>query len=474
METAKLIETVSKARQGDESAIQDLYIDAYKSVYYLALRMVKNPDDAEDIMQDVFITVQEKITQLREPEAFYGWINQITANKCNRFLSKYPGIIRLDDENEFLELADDDPMNLPDKAIDDAETRKIILEVIENLPDAQRVCVMLFYYSQNTIAQIADALETNENTVKSRLALARAKIKAALEEKEKREGIKLYGFPIALPPILRQDMEQSEIPEGLAERVWESIQSALSESIALSTTGVATKASSTLLTKIAVGCLAGAVAIGGGVFLLSNDNNGETTYTPPATAPAETEQEQAQAQETEQSYYDSLSDEHKLMLSRLEAAIRAIDYQTAYDIQRSAEFHALCDAIPYWGGFWYFPDDETSIMVYRTNEEIERSYTINMFIGTGGNGYFHHSRYGGFYYQNYCFAVARYVDGVANGPFRYHVFNYRHGATEFHQQWGELRNGAAYGTVFVTMGGETFEEQYEVEWYNWWPDWPER
>jgi len=229
LETEKLIETVKKAQLGDENAKHELYLDANKSIFYLALRMVKNHADAEDITQEVFITVHTKINTLREPAAFYGWVNQITANKCNRFLSKYPGIARLDDDTDILSIVDDNPMNLPDRAIDDEETRRIVLDVIDSLPESQRVCVMLYYYSQFSIAQIADSLELNENTVKSRLSLARAKIRAALEEKEKKEGIKLWGVPIALTPILRQAMEELALPEGAEVRIWENVQKAASD-----------------------------------------------------------------------------------------------------------------------------------------------------------------------------------------------------------------------------------------------------
>jgi len=231
MDTAILIETVNRARLGDSDALQTLYLDIYRSVYFLTLRFVKNPEDAEDITQEVYITVQQKIPELRQPIAFYGWVNQITVNKCNRFMSRQKGISWIDDEEEFLSIVDDDPANLPDKALDDEATRKIILEVIDKLPDGQRACVLLYYYAQNTIAQIADMLETNENTVKSRLALARAKIRAALEEKEKKEGIKLWGIPLALTPILRQDHDNFVMPQGAEARIIDFISKATAEHI---------------------------------------------------------------------------------------------------------------------------------------------------------------------------------------------------------------------------------------------------
>ena len=304
MEQSELILTVKQAQTGDETAYQRLYLDTYKSVFYLALRMVKNTEDAEDITQEVFITVNEKISELREHGAFYKWVNQITANKCAAFLRKYRGIIALDDEEEILKIVEDDPLNLPDKAIDNEATRKIILDVIDALPDGQRACIMYYYYQQYTITQIADLLELNENTVKSRLALARGKIRAALEEKEKKEGIKLYGIPLALTPILRQAMELFETPDGVAERMWENISQAMSNppagdisasqqggtsgqnvqnsDISGSSANVAAevaKAGIPVATKIIIGIIAAAV-ITAGVFILPRLINAPPDDTP--------------------------------------------------------------------------------------------------------------------------------------------------------------------------------------------------
>ena len=62
MQIERLAELVSMAQQGDKNAMQSLYLDAKSSVYHLALRMVKNPEDAEDVTQEAFITVFEKIS----------------------------------------------------------------------------------------------------------------------------------------------------------------------------------------------------------------------------------------------------------------------------------------------------------------------------------------------------------------------------------------------------------------------------
>ena len=92
MENERLAEAVGKARQGDRDALRDIYIEMYKSVYFLALKIVKNPKDAEDITHDVYITIQENISGLRETAAFFGWANRITARKCYSLLRKFESL----------------------------------------------------------------------------------------------------------------------------------------------------------------------------------------------------------------------------------------------------------------------------------------------------------------------------------------------------------------------------------------------
>ncbi len=85
METAKLIEIVRKAIGGDDEARQELYMDSSKRVFFAANKILRDENDAEDIMHDVFITIFEKLADLREPAAYYKWANQVTANRCASF-----------------------------------------------------------------------------------------------------------------------------------------------------------------------------------------------------------------------------------------------------------------------------------------------------------------------------------------------------------------------------------------------------
>jgi len=266
MESNRLAKLIENAKQGDRNALEELFSDAFGSIYRLALRILKNQEDAEDITQEVFITIQQKISDLREPAAFYAWANQITANKCNRFFNRHKGLIRSDDEDELLSIADDDPENMPDKALDDDATRKIIMTVIDNLPDNQRMCILLFYYGQLTVADIAVALETNENTVKTRLSMARAKIRAALEEKAEKDGIKLWGVPLVLAPIVREAMENMHIPIEVQARINDSVANSDISGQTDPTAGAESVVAESIVAESAVGLTATTVTTGGAIL----------------------------------------------------------------------------------------------------------------------------------------------------------------------------------------------------------------
>lgn len=116
---------------------------------------------------------------------------------------------------------------VPDKALDTDEIQRMILGLVENLPPEQRMAVLCYYYDEMSIREIAQAIETSEGTVKSRLNYAHKSIKTGLESYE-RKGIRLYSAA-PLPLLfyfLRKDaaatcMEPStaaaqDIPFGLA------------------------------------------------------------------------------------------------------------------------------------------------------------------------------------------------------------------------------------------------------------------
>ena len=510
-----------KAIKGDDSVWGEIYEKTHRYVYYLAFKTLRSDDDAQDIAQEVYIQAMRSIGALQNAESFYAWLRSIIFSKCKDLVKKKKPALLEDDEDGGSPLDDMPELNeefLPEHVLDSSETRRMVLELVDELPHLQRQSVMFFYYDEMTVDQIASLMECASGTVKSRLNYARQSIKKGVEEYE-RKGIRLYGMgalPI-LTILLREEARTLLIPEafaaGLSALIGTAATGTAGSAAVSGTAGVAVEAAATagsassaaagslatgaagtaITTKIIAGVVTVTVVLGGSILLLTNNDRGidaESTQPPPISTPAESgaapdsgAQGAAPAEnstgdavpeaEEEPSYFDTLSDEQKQMLSSLATALMASDYQMAYNIQSTYEFQALCYSIPGWGGFWYYPDDETSIVVYRGHHETT-SYEMAIFSGRNGNGRYFQSRYGGIQMDEYGLAIADYIGGTANGMFVIHAFDHWRDVYGYSKLSGTLHDGAAYGPVTSEKDGFVVESDiYPAEALSWWPPWPE-
>lgn len=264
--------TIIKAQAGDAEALSLIYEKMYKRVYYLALRMTGSPEDAEDAAQETFIAAFDSIGNLEKPEAFESWLFQICSNRCRNTLRKNSRTVALEEDEEGNTILDDmaDPNEsiIPETALQDAEQRRLIMETVQALPQNQKECVLMFYFSGIGVKEIAAELGCSEGTVKSRLNYARAKIKESILAIEKRDGIRLHSFaPIGL--LLMADMET--VTGGLAIPALGAAGAAAAATGTAAATTAATTAKAAagvaLKTKIIAGVTAAAVATGGGVAI---------------------------------------------------------------------------------------------------------------------------------------------------------------------------------------------------------------
>jgi len=524
-----------RAMCGDDSVWGEIYEKTNRYVYFMALKFLSAEQDAQDIAQEVYIQAIRSIGQLYAAESFFGWIRSIIFSKCKDLVKKKKPVLLDDDEDGGSPLDDIPEIGenfIPDMALDSAETRRMILELIDALPYAQRQAVLFFYYDEMTIDQIAAVMECPTGTVKSRLNYARQQIKKGVEEHEKK-GVKLYGaaaLPI-LSILLREQAQALPIPPALsgglapilgqaAGAVASTVATGSSAASNVGTAAVSTaKTAVPTLTKVIIGTLVTGMVIGGGIMLLMINQDDDITPPPPVTAtvmtdaastvtdegaqgvlPSGNDDETDGADEAEEEiepepdtrkndpYYDSLSDEQKQMLSRLEAAMRASDYTAAMGIHSSDESHTIYDAIPGWGAFWYYPDEETSVFIHR-DDGSEKTYNATMYMGNDGNGRFcigtyHIDPFVGFegnifmMAPTYVLTETSYVNGKAEGPFIINDLGYYDHPAEnlvLQQVRGNLRAGAAYGPIENWRDGEfkSSGDDYPPEALNWWPDWPE-
>jgi len=290
----EVVELARRAMGGDDSVWGEIYEKTHRYVYFMALKFLRSEQDAQDITQEVYIQTIRSIGQLYSADSFYGWLRTIIYSKCKDFVKKKRPALLEDEAQGWLEnMPEMDDTFLPDMTLDSAESRRMILELIDALPYQQRQTVLFYYYDEMTIDQIAALMECPAGTVKSRLNYARQQIKNGVEEHE-RKGVKLYGIatlPI-LTLLLRGQAEAMSIPSTLGSSVAPIIQGIGVPSSAAPGTTVAYGAATTtgtstvaLSTKIILCVLAAVIVIGGGIFVWLNSGNGDYTDPPVATPP---------------------------------------------------------------------------------------------------------------------------------------------------------------------------------------------
>lgn len=140
------------------------------------MKLLKNEEAAQDLAQDTYLRAMEHIDTLKEAEAFPGWIKRICVNLCKNHLTVKRPLLFGDDKQDFLLSQEPEVQEdfLPHVYADKMETCRLIDRMVDALPDKLRAAVVLYYYDELTVAQIADFLQVGENTVKSRLNYARA------------------------------------------------------------------------------------------------------------------------------------------------------------------------------------------------------------------------------------------------------------------------------------------------------------
>lgn len=206
-------ELVLSAKNGNKKAFDKLYELTHNDVWYNCLSLLKDEENAKDIMQETYITAFLKLDTLNDEQKFCGWIISIAVNKCK---NKLKGKVeyRIDDEVLITE-AETDELMLPEEYITKTEKRKVLLQIMEDtLSFNQYQTVLMFYFDEMSISEIAQGLEISEGTVKSRLNSSRAKMKTAIEDYENKSGDKLHGVVVVpfFTTIFKEEAKSLAVP----------------------------------------------------------------------------------------------------------------------------------------------------------------------------------------------------------------------------------------------------------------------
>ena len=209
----KIKELVLSAKNGNKKAFDKLYKLTSNDVWFTCVSLLKDEENAKDIMQETYITAFLKLDTLKDEEKFCGWLTAIATNKSK---NKLKGKVEYQIDDEVLiAKTETDELMLPEEYINKAEKRKVLLQIIEDtLSFNQYQVVLMFYFNELSIAEIAQALEISEGTVKSRLNSSRAKMKTAIEDYENKSGDKLHGVVVVpfFTTIFKEEAKSLAVP----------------------------------------------------------------------------------------------------------------------------------------------------------------------------------------------------------------------------------------------------------------------
>ena len=172
---------IARILGGDTQAFEEIVLEHQKNVYNLALKMTGNVDDAFDVSQDTFLRAYNALSSFRGDSRLSVWLYRLTSNICIDLLRKKKrrGEVSLsvrNDQNEEDEIEIPDDRYAPETALERKELRRSLREGLASLPENYRQILTLREISGLSYEEIAQVLELEPGTVKSRLFRARKQL----------------------------------------------------------------------------------------------------------------------------------------------------------------------------------------------------------------------------------------------------------------------------------------------------------
>ena len=173
IETRTIADLVRAAQAGDRDAFGELFERYRPGIVALAMRRVRNADEAEELAQDVFIQAMQKIDQLRVPEAFGGWLRRIVHRMAINRMTRTRTALACDPETlEATCLAD----GTPDELAQDREQAAAVRDSIDRLGALDQETLKAFYLHSKSLIEMSDEFDAPVGTIKRRLHVARKRL----------------------------------------------------------------------------------------------------------------------------------------------------------------------------------------------------------------------------------------------------------------------------------------------------------
>lgn len=165
------VEIIMNAQQGDTKAFEQIFSLYSKRAIQTAFLITRNQHTSEDIVQETFVKCYQKLNTLKNPDMFKSWFFKMLIRNCWRYTKKGKEQILVE--------------NIPEKSVSESiddivekeENTQEMYHLISKLSQQHRTAIVLYYYNDMSIKEIAKIMGCFEGTVKSRLHNARNKLK---------------------------------------------------------------------------------------------------------------------------------------------------------------------------------------------------------------------------------------------------------------------------------------------------------
>jgi len=182
---------VRRSQHGDPEAMTCLIVKYQDRVYNAILKICSNPDDAAELTQDTFVKVLESIGTFRGQSGFYTWLFRVavnlTLNHCRRRFKLSPvsldaaGQLQGREKEQLVAMLANPEQDDPAQIVQQKELVQVVLDLIGRLNEEHRIVLVLRDIEQMSYTQIAEVLQLEAGTVKSRISRARAALRELLE-----------------------------------------------------------------------------------------------------------------------------------------------------------------------------------------------------------------------------------------------------------------------------------------------------
>jgi RNA polymerase sigma factor (sigma-70 family) len=205
---------MQKGRKEDFARIYEAYLPY---AYFVVQHTYHDKHDADDIVQEAFVSAYDNIRKLRKPEAFSSWFGRILCTTVAQAARKSARVSAWDDEamSELPEINDE---LLPESSYESREKRQQVMDAVNALPTKQRLCVFAFYFQRLNIADIAESQQTSDNAVKNALYHARLSLEQKLAP-----TMAASAFTVPIGFVFDSEYNAFSVAVGLAEALWSKI-----------------------------------------------------------------------------------------------------------------------------------------------------------------------------------------------------------------------------------------------------------